>query len=76
MSIDWRAQRAAIENEVENVLPYRKKKHTFLKITNRLNPSNFYYLILQISQKCFRVLRINHKQEAVHSFLGIIENST
>ena len=42
MSIDWRAQRAAIENEVENVLPYRKKKkHTFLKITNRLNPSNF-----------------------------------
>ena len=31
MSIDWRAQRAAIENEVENVLPYRKKNTLFSK---------------------------------------------
>ena len=31
MSIDWGAQRAAIENEVENVLPYRKKNTLFSK---------------------------------------------
>ena len=75
MSIDWKAQRAAIENEVENVLPYRKKNTLFSKSLTDLIQVILLLNFANLS-KMFSRLRINHKQEAVHSFLGIIENST